>query len=241
MTELLDQTLASIVTGNHQSAAVFEKYNLDFCCRGKRSLQEACRENKINPASVLLDLEKIYESKDSGGDDFSAMSLQELSTYIVNTHHQYVKREMPVMLAYLQKVSSKHGERHPELLKITALFAAVCDEMEMHMMKEEKILFPRIDEVEKMYRENGSIPVSSTFISAPVSIMEQEHDHAGSMLQEIRELTSDYHAPTDACTTYKLCYAALQAFEQDLHRHVHLENNLLFPAAMKLFSRESLN
>ena len=90
MTELLDQTLASIVTGNHQSAAVFEKYNLDFCCRGKRSLQEAGRENKINPASVLLDLEKIYASKDTRGDDFSAMSLQELSTYIVNTHHQYV-------------------------------------------------------------------------------------------------------------------------------------------------------
>ena len=232
MTELLTQSLARIVTANHQTAAVFEKYKLDFCCKGKRTLQEACRENKINPADVLLDLEKTAAADRTA--DPATLSLHDLTVYIVRTHHEYVRRELPLIYGYLEKVSSKHGDRHPELHKIFACFAAVKEEMELHMQKEEKILFPRIVQVEEGKREGLSSRIASSFIGAPVAVMEQEHDHAGSLMAEIRSLTADYTPPADACTTYKLSFAALQAFEQDLHRHVHLENNILFPGAMAL-------
>lgn len=235
MTELLTKSLAKIVTENHKTAAVLEKYHLDFCCKGKRTLQEACKEGKLNPAEVLSDLDAANQLKTEGGADPDTLSLNELSDYIVSTHHSYVKNELPLIFGYLQKVASKHGERHPELFKIFELFDAVKEEMELHMQKEEKILFPRINEVERMVKENTPLHISSTFIGAPVSVMEQEHDHAGSMMAGIRELSNNYTPPADACTTYKLSFAALQAFELDLHRHVHLENNILFPKALQLF------
>ncbi|MBL0269024.1 MAG: DUF542 domain-containing protein [Chitinophagaceae bacterium] len=186
MTELLDKSLASIVTGNHQSAAVFEKYDLDFCCKGKRSLQDACREKKINPAAVLLDLEKIMEKEDPGSQHLSELSLSELTNYIESTHHEYVRRQLPLIHGYLQKVSSKHGERHPELHQILDNFTAIREELELHMLKEEKVLFPRIKEIEQLSKWNTALSLSSTFISAPVSMMEQEHEHAGSLMAEIR-------------------------------------------------------
>ena len=142
---------------------------------------------------------------------------------------------MPQILSYLQKVASKHGERHPELLKIFELFAAVKEEMEQHIQKEELILFPRINEMEKMVSEGTEIRINHTYLQAPINMMEQEHDHAGEMLAEINKLTNNYNPPADACTTYKLSFAALQAFEMDLHQHVHLENNILFPKALQLF------
>lgn len=234
MTELLDQSLASIVTGHHQSAAVFEKYDLDFCCKGKRSLQEACREKKINPAAVLQDLEKVMEQTDAGRLHFSELSLSQLISYIESTHHEYVRRQLPLIHGYLEKVASKHGERHPELHPILENFSAIREEMELHMQKEEKVLFPRIREIENLSSWNQPLSLSSTFISAPVAMMEQEHEHAGALMAEIRSLSNEYNAPADACTTYKLSFASLQAFEEDLHRHVHLENYLLFPAALQL-------
>lgn len=235
MTELLTKSLAKIVTENHKTANVFEKYQLDFCCKGKRTLQEACRENKINPVEVLSDLEMAILSENNEQTDPDTLSLSDLSEYIVSTHHSYVRNELPLIYGYLQKVTSKHGERHPELFKIFELFSAVKEEMEMHMQKEEKILFPRIAEIEKLLNNNAGLHVNKTFIAAPVSVMEQEHDHAGSMMAEIRELSNNYTPPPDACTTYKLSFAALESFERDLHRHVHLENNILFLKALRLF------
>ena len=142
---------------------------------------------------------------------------------------------MPVIVGYLQKVAFKHGDRHPELKQIIQLFTAVKEEMEQHMQKEEMILFPRIKEIEKMVAEGKEVNINSTYLLSPVRMMEQEHDHAGSMLAEIRRLTDNFMPPADACTTYRLSFAALEAFELDLHRHVHLENNILFPKAMQLF------
>lgn len=239
MTELLTKSLAKIVTENHKTANVFEKYQLDFCCKGKRTLQEACKENKVNPVEVLSDLELTMMTAITEVAEPDTLSLNDLSDHIVDTHHAYVRNELPLIYGYLQKVASKHGERHPELFKIFELFAAVKEEMEMHMMKEEKILFPRIREVEKLTNDNATLHINNTFIAAPVSVMEQEHDHAGSMMAEIRELSNNYTPPADACTTYKLSFEALKAFEQDLHRHVHLENNILFPKALKLFEKNT--
>ncbi len=238
MNQLSAQTLAQIVSSNHRTASVFEKYNLDFCCKGKRSLEQACNDQNIQVEELLKELETVSASGNAEAFPFDILSLTQLTDYIVSTHHSYVKGEMPQLLGYLEKIASKHGPRHPELYKIFELFAAVKEEMDMHMHKEEIILFPRIKELEGLSQQdkNGFRP-NITYLSGPINVMEEEHDHAGSALQEIRQLTNNYQAPLDACTTYKVAFASLKTFEEDLHRHVHLENNLLFPKAISLLEK----
>ncbi len=236
MKEIMTKSLAQIVNNNHRAASVFEKYHLDFCCKGKRTLQQACMEKDLSIEDVVADLKTTEQNgSDNNAIDPNKLTLAQLSEYIVMTHHSYVKKEMPQILAYLQKVASKHGDRHPELLKVLELFAAVKEEMELHMQKEEQVLFPRIQEMEKWVAEGTEIRINHTYLQSPITMMEQEHDHAGELLAEINKLTGNYNPPADACTTFKLSFAALQAFEMDLHQHVHLENNILFPKALQLF------
>ncbi len=236
MSELMTKSLAQIVNSNHRAASVFEKYQLDFCCKGKRTLAQACQENDVKAEEIVAALEQIHAGNSCTVPvNYDRFTLTQLSDYIVHTHHSYVKKEMPSIFMYLQKVSSKHGDRHPEMFKVFELFSAVKEEMESHMEKEELVLFPRIKETEKQIESGKEIVVNRSYLLAPINIMEQEHEHAGSMLAEIRQLTNNYTTPPDACTTYKLSFAALEAFERDLHQHVHLENNILFPKALKLF------
>jgi regulator of cell morphogenesis and NO signaling len=237
--ELLSKTLAQIVTENRQAASVFEKYKLDFCCKGKRSLELACEENHLQADAVAAEIDNISRQQIQVLNDFNSLSLTELVEYIVSTHHAYTKRELPQIFAYLQKVSSKHGERHNELYSIFECFARLKEEMEMHMRKEELILFPKIAELETINQSNEL----SMNIQAPISVMEDEHEEAGNLLEKIRLYSNNYTPPEDACTTYRLSFAALQALEKDLHQHVHLENNILFPKAIKLFNqtKKSLN
>jgi regulator of cell morphogenesis and NO signaling len=239
MENLNSLTLAQIVKSNFKTASVFEKYHLDFCCKGKRSLDQACAEQELPVNDVVAELENVFANADNQtAITFAQMSLTHLCDYIVNTHHAYVKNEMPQIFAYLQKVSSKHGERHPELYKIFETFAAVKEEMEGHMKKEEIILFPRIKELQRLLEDESPVTqINITYLQSPISVMEQEHDHAGAMLNEIRMLSNDYMPPNDACTTYALSFAALKAFELDLHQHVHLENNILFPKALDTFKQ----
>jgi len=236
MNEIMTKSLAQIVNNNHRAATVFEKYHLDFCCKGKRTLQQACIEKDLRIEDVVADLKTTEQnSSDKVTIDYDKLSLAGLSEYIVMTHHSYVKKEMPQILSYLQKVASKHGDQHPEMLKVLELFAAVKEEMEHHMQKEEQVLFLRIAEMEKWVNEGTEIRINHTYLQAPINMMEQEHDHAGELLAEINKLTNNYDPPADACTTFKLSFAALQVFEMDLHQHVHLENNILFPKALQLF------
>lgn len=238
MNELMAKSLAQIVTGNHRTAAIFEKYHLDFCCKGKRLLEQACNEQNIATNELLAELESISSAPVTGtaGFPFDQLTLTQLSNYIVSTHHAYVKGELPQLFSYIEKVAAKHGERHPELYKIFELVVAIKEEMELHMRKEEQILFPRIQEIENIATQDKESPqLNINYLQSPISVMEQEHDHAGALTAEIRQLTSNYTAPPDACTTYKLLFASLQAFETDLHQHVHLENNILFPKAIELF------
>jgi len=229
-------SLAQIVNSNHQAASVFEKYHLDFCCKGKRSLEQACTEQQLSISKVTEDLENIFTKDSNSTVDFEKMSLTQLADYIVQTHHAYVRNEMPQIYAYLERISSKHGERHPELFKIFQTFSAVKEEMEGHMKKEELILFPRIKELEKLANnENANLQLNLGYLQSPITVMEQEHDHAGNLLNDIRILSNDHTPPEDACTTYRLSFAALKAFELDLHHHVHLENNMLFPKAINTF------
>jgi regulator of cell morphogenesis and NO signaling len=234
MNELLNKTLSQIVTENYQAAYVFERYGLDFCCKGKRPLRDACEEKQIGVDNLLKELD-IALSTNTAGKEFNNMSLTELAEYIVRVHHNYVKENAPQIFAYVTKVATKHGDRFPYMIKVYHFFAEVQQEMAQHMMKEEKILFPRIKQLDFFEKPHNSID----FLQAPIDVIEEEHDHAGKLMNEIRVATNNYTAPDDACTTHRLTIAALKGFEEDLHQHVHLENNILFPKAIEKF--KSLN
>ncbi len=236
MTELMNKSLAQIVTSNHRAAAVFEKYHLDFCCRGKRSLEQACTEDNLKVEEVVAELSQVSAGNSCAVSVyFEHFTPIQLVDYIVSTHHSYVKKESPSIYAYLYKVTSKHADRHPELSRILELFTRIKEEMEQHMEKEELVLFPRIKEIERTIAEGKEVMIPGSYLISPIMHMESDHEEAGSLLAEIRQLTNNYTPPADACTTYKLCFASLHAFELDLHQHVHLENNILFPKALKMY------
>lgn len=234
MEELEKLTLAKIVSLKPESASLFEKHHLDFCCKGKQTLTEALSNDKQKKDNVIKALKNIFIEKDAKlGLKFDDLSLSKLIDYILEIHHRYVKDSGALILNHLDKVVSKHGERHPELIKIKDLFSEVKRELEQHMMKEEVILFPGIKEMELMLNDNvreGQL----VFIEAPIHVMETEHEMAANLLNEINGLTNDFTVPADACTTFRLAYDELKMFEHDLHKHVHLENNLLFPKALLL-------
>ena len=235
MTELQSKTLAQIVNENHKTAYVFEKYHLDFCCKGKRLLQQACDEIKLPVEQVIAELKDLANDSKVNV-DFEKVRLTQLADYIVLTHHDYVKKEMPLIYSYLQKIAAKHGDRHPEMLQVFNAFIELKEDMTEHMEKEEVILFPRIKMIEHHSNENSGAQINRAYVESPITMMEQEHENAGDILAQIRKLTSNYALPPDACTTYRLSFAALQAFEMDLHQHIHLENNVLFPKTIRLFN-----
>jgi regulator of cell morphogenesis and NO signaling len=210
---------------------VFEKHGLDFCCKGKRSLQSACAEKNLPVEVIAGELEQVLACGNRSV-NFDDLSLSQLVDYIVGTHHAYVKQQLPQIFAWLQKVAAKHGQRHSELMDIFDSFSALKSEMEMHMRKEEFVLFPYIKQLEQHRIDHGMLDIHS-----PISMMEQEHAEAGELLEKIRKDSDHYAPPADACTTYKVSFAALEAFELDLHQHIHLENNILFPKAIELYNK----
>jgi regulator of cell morphogenesis and NO signaling len=238
MQDLLNKTLARIVIETPRAAAVFERYQLDFCCKGKRRLSDVCSEKGVDPAEITREIKAIHYPVDEQEPSkaFSAFTLTELIDHIVTRHHSYTRKESAILQEYLAKLSARHGFMHPELNKIAALFTAIKEEMELHMQKEENVLFPRIKEMEERINDNpGSLHAHVSYYLAPITMMEQEHDHAGEMLAEIHTLSRNYAVPPDACTTYHLSYALLKQFEEDFHLHVHLENNILFPKSLAFF------
>ncbi|MEO5783393.1 MAG: iron-sulfur cluster repair di-iron protein [Ginsengibacter sp.] len=234
MNQLITKSLSDIVNEQFQAASIFEKYHLDYCCKGRRSLQKACEDENLPVDKIIADLQNIFTTSKNEM-DFNSIKLYQLADYIVQTHHGYVKKESPLIIAYLQKVCSKHADKHLELHQVNKLFTEVADEMVEHMRKEEVILFPRIKQLE----QNGFEPIAAAtqaigYFEMPFMILENEHEDAGNKLDAIRKLTNNYTPPEDSCTTYKLMYACLHAFETDLHQHVHLENVILFPKVLML-------
>jgi regulator of cell morphogenesis and NO signaling len=239
MNTLASKSLAEIVNNNHRAAGIFEKHLLDFCCNGKRTLQEACTANNLPIHDILSALEQTKkETAYLITQPHENLSLSQLADYIVAVFHGYTKNEMPIIDGYLQKVAAKHGDRHPEMKKVYETFIALKEEMEQHMKKEEAVLFPRIKEIEQQATSGNHLQFSMSYLNSPISMMEHEHDHAGQAMAEIRQLTNNYQPPSDACTTYRLSFAALEAFELNLHQHVHLENNNLFPKSLLLMKNE---
>jgi regulator of cell morphogenesis and NO signaling len=235
MNATLETTIRDIVAEDFRAAAVFQRYGLDFCCGGARSVLDACREKGLDAAAVLTDLQATCGAEASGTPRFATWDIPTLINYIVGNHHAYVRRAIPTLLAYTEKIAAVHGERHPELGQIARLFAGVADEMTSHMFKEERILFPYIQSLhESVQQQRGVPPCPFGTVGNPIRMMEMEHESAGSAMARIRELSGGYEPPADACTTYRVSLEELKAFEDDLHAHVHLENNILFPRAIAL-------
>jgi regulator of cell morphogenesis and NO signaling len=233
----IQRSVAEIALDRPQAAAVFEKLGIDYCCGGSKPLASACQAAGIDVNQVANLLE---EASGKTGDEietrnWSEQSLASLISYIVEKHHAYCGEEGLRLQPLLEKVVSRHGDRHPELAQVQEAFTSLRNELSMHLMKEEQMLFPYIIAFEEQATRQ-SAPPRAPFgtVQNPVRMMVDEHDDAGHLLKEIRGLTRSFTAPPDACTSFKALYQGLEAFEVDLHQHIHLENNILFPRAVAL-------
>ena len=229
--------VGEIVAQNFQTARVFENFGVDFCCGGKRSISDACSEKNIDPYILINELEKIGDIN-STASHFNSWEVDFLIDYIVNNHHSYVVNSISTIEHHLLQVITAHGEKYPALSKIENLFAELKDELITHLTKEEKMLFPYIKKMQIAYKNSFELPFPPFgSINNPVRIMESEHDKAGKLLEEISKLANNYVPPKDACGRFRLLYDELKDFENDLHMHVHLENNILFPKSIELEER----
>lgn len=237
---LFNQTVGEIAASNYRNALLFKKYGIDFCCGGKKSLGDACEKNGIDIHILAHELGTITKENCNSTLAYSEWNPSFLADYIINTHHTYVKDILPEIKSFSAKVSKVHGQEHPELFKIQELVEAINDELTSHMMKEEQILFPYIKTLYEASLEKSLKP-NAPFgtVKNPITMMIAEHESAGSCLSQIRALTNDYTLPAEACGSYQLLYNLLNAFEEDLHLHIHLENNILFPNAIALENKKN--
>jgi len=233
MEKIQTATLKSIALEHYELIPILEKYNLDFCCRGKKTLKEACIEKELSMDLILKEIKEISEPVKTQM-PFSEMNVDQLISYILIHHHFYIRNSMPIILNHIEKVVTKHGDKYPNMPKVLELFKEVSADLTAHMEKEEEILFPRIKSIFATDDYTRSNMENSGFIYVLILVMELEHEKVGDMLFEIRALTHHYVAPTSACTTHRVCLDELKVFEEDLHQHVHIENNLLFPMAKGL-------
>ena len=224
-----------IVMAEPRAKRVFEDAGVDFCCGGGKSLHDACLEAGAPAEEILERLRESSEAAPPEDAGWASAPLGELTRHIREQHHRYVREASKRLRALAEKVRGKHGENHRELAEIEQLFLEVAGEMSMHMQKEEMILFPYIEAIEQAAK--GGVTLEPPFfqtVQNPIHLMMKEHDAAGDLLKRIRKASWDYAAPADGCTSYQTLYQELREFEADLHEHVHLENNILFPRAMEL-------
>jgi len=228
-------TIGEMVAADIRQAEVFKKYGIDFCCGGKKTLQQACAEKDLDVAvleQALADAAKAATAPK--GLDFNKWELDFLADYIYQQHHQYYYAEDPAIADILAKVANHHGEKFPVLKTVVTLYSNLQQELKTHFFKEERILFPLIKQLVVAKRSNTLTTEMVQQIAAPLQVMEADHDAAGEVLSEINKLTNAYTPPAGACNSFRLLYSKLQALEDDLHQHIHLENNILFPKALQL-------
>ena len=238
MEKILEKNIGQIVAEDYRTAQVFKNHKIDFCCKGNRSIYEVAEKSNVSTDQLLKEIEAILNQDTTESIDFKSWPLDLLADYIEKKHHRYVEERIPVLKQYLNKLCRVHGERHPELLEITDHFEKSAGELAMHMKKEELILFPAVRKMIKAKQTGANFdrPHFGT-VQNPIAMMMQEHEAEGDRFRKIDELSNNYTPPADACNTYKVAFSLLQEFEQDLHRHIHLENNILFPKA-ELLERE---
>jgi regulator of cell morphogenesis and NO signaling len=229
MEEYKTMKVGDIVAKDFRSAAIFKAAGIDFCCGGEQILEKICNDKKISIAAIEKELLDMANTEPDTDYNYSEWDLGVLCDYIVNTHHKTVMELLPQITCYTHKIADVHGERHPELAGIAKLFAKVDAELRPHLLNEEQVLFPAIREV---LRSNSND--SKLVTLKEIAIMKCEHEYAGSVLDRIRQLSMNFMVPPDGCSTYHLTYKLLEQFEDDLHIHVHLENNILYPKALAL-------
>jgi regulator of cell morphogenesis and NO signaling len=241
MTIATTTTVGEIAAEMPGTTREFEKLGIDYCCGGSRTLGEACAAANISIDEALARLEKSSASSQAGTNldlqkqDWQKQLLADLIGHITSTHHAFVRSESPRIEALAAKVVGVHGKNHPELIEVQKVFSALAAELSVHLMKEEQILFPYISRMEEnVLAGEAAPPAMFGTVLNPVRMMMQEHDGAGDSLRSLRTVTKDYTVPADACISYRTLYQALQEYEADLHQHIHLENNILFPRAVAM-------
>jgi regulator of cell morphogenesis and NO signaling len=227
--QLQNLSVGEIVANDFRTASVFKKAGIDFCCGGKQSFNDACAEKGINATELENEILKIAEEPVNDFMNFKNWDPVFLSDYIVNTHHKFVLKNLPELVFYTRKIANVHGEHHPELVEVANLFDKINAELLQHLKNEEEVLFPAIKEVVK----SGSVKAKET-IASEIERMSGEHEFAGGAMDEINRITNGYKVPEDGCNTYRVAFKMLEQFEDDLHTHVHLENNILYPKALEL-------
>jgi len=230
-----NQIIGELVAKDYRTASVFKKYGIDFCCQGNRTINEACEKKNIDSKTVVNDLDAIIQAQGNNAVDYKSWPLDLLADYIEKKHHRYVEEKTAEIKPYLDKICRVHGERHPELFEINEHFNATAGELAKHMKKEELILFPYVRKLAAA-KHQGSKVIAPPFgsIKNPIDAMMEEHTTEGDRFRKIEELSNNYTPPQDACNTYGVTLGLLKEFEQDLHLHIHLENNILFPKAIEL-------
>lgn len=234
METIAEQKVGKIVAENFRTARVFTLHGIDFCCGGGIRLAEACEKKGLDLNLLSQELQEAMTWDEEV--HFADFTLSQLIDHIIQVHHHYVEETLPLLKFYLEKIERVHGERHPELLEIKNEFFKAADALTVHMKKEEFILFPYIKAMENALE--GNYPLSKPHfgsIENPIGMMEEDHDQEGERFKRIAELSNHFTPPADACQTYKVAFSMLQEFEEDLHTHIHLENNILFDKAIHLY------
>ena len=230
---LTQQTLGEIVASNYQAASVFEKYNIDFCCQGDRLFVDACHAAGVDDEAIAAELSNLQAPTD--GVDFQQWPIDLLTSFIQSRHHQYIERITPTIKQLLDKICEVHGDHHPELLEIRDIFNSSSGDLAVHMKKEELILFPFIRQL-SLAKQNRKTVKSKLFdsVTNPIHDMKDDHLDEGEQLERMASISNHYTPPQDACMSFVTTYKMLKEYEMDMHQHIHLENNILFPAAIKL-------
>jgi len=227
-------TVGEVATNVPASIPVFQKYGIDFCCGGAKTLGEACRDRGVTATGVLDEVKQAQQKPEHlQAADWTSESLGSLIDHILEKHHGYLWKDLPRLAAMLDKVIEVHGPKHSDSLRpLEKLYTGLRQELEQHMAKEENILFPLIRQMEEAHTGRGRMPEFP--VGGPIQVMEMEHEAAGNALAQMRQVTSGYQAPEDACATYRGLLEGLKSLEADLHEHIHLENNILFPRTLEL-------
>lgn len=227
--------VGEVVAENYKTAAIFKRYNIDFCCNGNRTISAAIKNKDVSEDKLLSELSQVMEEKVQGEIDFKAFPIDLLADYVEKTHHRYIEQRIPEITPFLSKVARVHGGNHPELLEIEQLFTETAQDLTAHLKKEELMLFPYIRQMVKSSMGNKKRPKTALGSATEyIQQMEEEHDAEGERFRRIAELTDNYTPPADACKTYMVTFDMLKEFEEDLHRHIHLENNILFPKSIEM-------
>ncbi len=235
MSATTTKTVREIVLEQPGAAQLFEQAGIDYCCGGATPLDEACHTAGVSVEQIESQLAELAKSPAAGARTWEKEPLTDLVRHITQTHHVFVREALPRISAHLDKVCGKHGANHQELNQIRAVFAGLSTELSTHLMKEEMVLFPYIERTEEaLLQKEPVLPPPFGTVENPVRMMMMEHDSAGGALRSMRQASQNYLLPPDACTTYQLLYRELQEFEADLHQHIHLENNILFPRALQM-------